>query len=436
MNKRFQLWLLLVLLLSLEKATAQNVSPSPPKQSHYHLPGGPDPSNAQEMMAQRLQELHFLQGQVQELFQKSEVRDRFQHLLEQLRKQKGETQGQDRNWAQLLSQMNQSLPLPINQRYIDTLLRHWAEHTEHKQMPSGNFPMFNSSRPIVLPPIRPVPGSSVPSPFLPGPAGPGSSPLDRFQQEMTKWLMERFEDLSGDTLQTLTEVEAHSRAEGGNEGIVSLVEMLRSALQPDLTGRDLREPMMDLARHLSNVGEWVHYSGGVWNEMRSFLRQTSLPSLSRSGGPSVSMPSSVRAEGAGWAPALLSLLVLAGIILLLCKSGPSSQAAVKRQETEWHLGPWPVSPDAVSTRQDVVRAFEYLALLRLGPAAVACHHRQLAERLAEQDNDNPRRRQAAEMLAWWYEQARYAPDGERLFSPEQLSDIRHALCLLARAPVA
>jgi hypothetical protein len=89
-----------------------------------------------------------------------------------------------------------------------------------------------------------------------------------------------------------------------------------------------------------------------------------------------------------------------------------------------------VSPQSVSTRQDVVRAFEYLALLCLGLSAAACHHRELAERLAQQDSGNPKRRQAAEMLAWLYEQARYAPDAEAL-SQEELTDARHALCCLA-----
>jgi hypothetical protein len=124
------------------------------------------------------------------------------------------------------------------------------------------------------------------------------------------------------------------------------------------------------------------------------------------------------------------------IVLVLWKKGFGSNGqAGSGADGEWRLGTWPVRPDAVSTRQDVIRAFEYLALLCLGPAAAVCHHRQLAERLAEQDSINPSRRQAAEMLAWLYEQARYAPADETL-SQEQLSDARHALSSLAGVTTA
>ena len=96
----------------------------------------------------------------------------------------------------------------------------------------------------------------------------------------------------------------------------------------------------------------------------------------------------------------------------------------------WRLGPWPVSPSAVSTRRNLVRAFEHLALLCLEPDACTCHHRRLADRLAAQDESKPARRQAAELLGWLYEQARYAPADASL-SPDELVEARHALCFLA-----
>jgi hypothetical protein len=143
------------------------------------------------------------------------------------------------------------------------------------------------------------------------------------------------------------------------------------------------------------------------------------------------VPTASAPGGDNWAPALLSLLLLSMIVALLCTRGLASKSRLGSGEgDEWRLGSWPVSPGEVSTRQDVIRAFEYLALLCLGPTAGACHHRDLADRLAEQDSDNPARRQAADLLAWLYEQARYAPAGETL-SPEHISDARHALRLLA-----
>jgi hypothetical protein len=73
----------------------------------------------------------------------------------------------------------------------------------------------------------------------------------------------------------------------------------------------------------------------------------------------------------------------------------------------WRPGPWPVDPAAVGTRDEVIRAFEYLALLRFGPAARQWHHRRVAERLADASGD----RAAAATLAGLYERARYAPAG-------------------------
>jgi hypothetical protein len=93
------------------------------------------------------------------------------------------------------------------------------------------------------------------------------------------------------------------------------------------------------------------------------------------------------------------------------------------------LGPWPVRPEAVGTRHDLVRAFEYLAVLRLGPAARSQNHREIAERLGAAD---VRQRGAAERLAALYEQARYAPPEEEL-PTEDLAAARAALTHLAGA---
>jgi hypothetical protein len=91
----------------------------------------------------------------------------------------------------------------------------------------------------------------------------------------------------------------------------------------------------------------------------------------------------------------------------------------------------------VATRQDLVRAFEYLALLVLGPAARACHHLDLAALLGERAPVlNPDvRRGAASALARLYEQARYAPGDEPL-GEDDLAAARRDLCLLAGVAAA
>jgi hypothetical protein len=95
----------------------------------------------------------------------------------------------------------------------------------------------------------------------------------------------------------------------------------------------------------------------------------------------------------------------------------------------WRLGPWPVKPDRVATREDLVLAFEHLSLLKLGPQAKVWNHLSIADRLSA---GRLGQRSAAWHLARSYEQARYAPAAEAL--PEQiLQTARDELNLLARA---
>jgi hypothetical protein len=448
MKKRFWLWLLLPLLFSPGTATAQSSEDTLSllsKQSHRDLPGGFDLSNPQEMMAQRLQELHELhqlQDQVQTLLNDRDFRKQIgkfspedlQRLQEKMRK--GEGLSQDDTWKQLLQQVRSRQKL--DPRQID-ILKSWAERVESKpsSSKSAGTRIDDITEAAPTPASRPPADSDSPPPSPPPPTEPPPSMLDRLQEDSTKWLMENLKDVSGDVLEAFIEM-------GAKEGNTPLAELLRSVPQSDFSGINISgHPLVPalraetFSRYLSKAEDFVQRQSGVWNKVGSFFQRSPLPSLSRmGGGPSVSMRTPSAAESDGWLPAMLSLLMLGVIVLLLCKRGFDSKGqAGSGTDAEWRLGSWPVPPGAVSTRQDVIRAFEYLALLRFGPAAAACHHRQLAERLAEQDGGNPSRRQVAEMLAWLYEQARYAPDGEAL-SHEQLSDARHALCSLAGVTAA
>lgn len=455
MNKQFGLWLLLLfsLLLTPRMATAQQqpargrsrsaanslkiIHLQTDKQSHHELPGF-DLADAQELMVQRLQELrelHQLQDQVQKLLKDRDFLNNIKIEESQLMRlremmHKGKGLSQDRSWEHFLQQADALRKL--NPQQIERL-RSWAERAEHKSpAPSdpgsaqGGGPAASSPSSIVPPSLPTPPPSLSPQPE----PEPEPSLLDQMKEESTKWLMDNLDDVGGNVLEAITQMD-------GREEFTPLAELLRSVRQPDFSDLNLNENSFfpthqvgSLAHSLSDVGEYLHQPGGVLSEMRSFFRNASMPSLPRLGSPSISMPASSVPDGEGWLPAVLSLLMLATIVLFLCKSGFGFQSAGSGKGDEWRLGPWPVPPSGVSTRQDVIRAFEHLVLLCFGPTASACHHRTLAERLAEQDCDNPGRRQAAEMLAWLYEQARYAP-AEDALSPEQFSDARHALCLLA-----
>jgi hypothetical protein len=95
----------------------------------------------------------------------------------------------------------------------------------------------------------------------------------------------------------------------------------------------------------------------------------------------------------------------------------------------WRLGPWPVDPAQVTTREELIRAFEYLSLLRFGRAARSWNHRAIAGRWGDQSAE------AAQHLATLYEKARYAPPADPL-PDDAVRDARRDLCLLAGVATA
>jgi len=103
------------------------------------------------------------------------------------------------------------------------------------------------------------------------------------------------------------------------------------------------------------------------------------------------------------------------------------QMANRGTSVENVIGPWPVDPMNVRTREELVKAFDYLALRSCGTPARLWHHREVANRLGAKDAI---RRQTAANLAETYAHARYAPPAEPLEEPTAVR-ARHDLCALA-----
>jgi hypothetical protein len=133
---------------------------------------------------------------------------------------------------------------------------------------------------------------------------------------------------------------------------------------------------------------------------------------------------------------------LAAIVLALAAAGILFFALARKKGwvggpagDGWKLGAWPVDPKAVRTRDDVVKAFEYLALLLLGRKAGSANHLDIASQLASGDDEAGNRGAAARELARVYEHARYAPPQEPLTEREAES-ARRDLDLLAGVAAA
>lgn len=216
----------------------------------------------------------------------------------------------------------------------------------------------------------------------------------------------------------------------------------RRALERQADGGASYDPDAPAAR-LARLGETLHFDrlgqriDRFWNgygENAASYRLPHLPSLLRldwpngsavGGAPAVSTADGP--SGGTWAVLIWLVAAAAGAYALWKLLTTARRMGSASADIGWRLGPWPVNPAGVATRQDLVRAFEYLSLLLLGPAARAWNHVEIAARLGAADRE---RRRMADHLAALYEQARYAPGDEPLPAAD-LDGARHELCLLA-----
>jgi hypothetical protein len=169
----------------------------------------------------------------------------------------------------------------------------------------------------------------------------------------------------------------------------------------------------------SSLGKWTQSNSGL----PKIESPVGIPSLGVA--PNVTIPSATVIDR-GLQILWVVVIVVAGILVwkLLGGSIPGVGQASRRG---WRIGPWPVRPGAVSSRQEIIQAFEYLSFLRLGPKAKSQNHLDLAAHLGQSTSQH---RQSAIRLAAVYEQARYTPVDEPL-SADALAAARNELTFLA-----
>jgi len=284
--------------------------------------------------------------------------------------------------------------------------------------------------------LQPEPGKHFPTnpipPIMSGPVPSHQFRSDRLKEFLTRHLNQIANNLrnsgygeDSEAVRNLIKQLSQLGGEGGSlnlEGIKKFEKYLDSLSLPKLS---LLNP--------ENFGS-VKWNLSLPKVRPPALPHIELPSINVPSLPSVpSVPSfSLGDSGTG-------LIWLALVVLLLVAAWKSRgwyrDAQAEKAGSGWQLGAWPVSPAQVTTRSDLVRAFEYLAFLCLGPSAGTCHHREVAERLGQQEGRAAgARREAAEQLAVLYEQARYAPeqgDGNEPLPANVRQSARQALCFLA-----
>lgn len=113
--------------------------------------------------------------------------------------------------------------------------------------------------------------------------------------------------------------------------------------------------------------------------------------------------SSIVGAAADFLPILY--IALAGLMVYTAFRLLRARRTIRGPEAET-IGPWPVAPSEIGSREQLIRAFDHLALVRCGVQARSWHHRAVARRLPRGEGERP----AAVALASAYEWARYAPD--------------------------
>ncbi len=399
---------------------------------------GIDREQAEKLLAQRLRHSKDLQqtrGLIERLLKNPEAlgmkREDLLKMMAEVGKQQGKIDPNDPRWRDLLPRLDQSSISPEEKDALKRLAEEWKKEAETATKPpdQGNSetgkPPDVGMNPMVTPPIPPpiTPPTTEPPPNPVVEPRPAADPA--FFRKRETWFTKMMNKLAPER------------------------DNLRNAPRPlkDLLGKD------NAVRRWSN--EWSSSARDWTRGMMPNLRTEGLTHGLRGLMPRLDRHSSVlrglnlnvrppamgglqgvdaREVGVaatGGAVTVGVVVVLGVFAALLIAFAMRREGLLGRGGNRDEIGAWPVRPGEVRTRSDLVRAFEYLALLMLGRSIESANHHEIADRLGADDlAGEKRRRQAALELARLYEQARYAPPEENL-SEDELTTARQDLALLA-----
>ncbi len=129
----------------------------------------------------------------------------------------------------------------------------------------------------------------------------------------------------------------------------------------------------------------------------------------------------------------IAWILLFGLVALVAVQVWLWQRATRksrRGKEFFDAGPWPLQPDDVATRNDLLILFEYLALRRFGVQAQPWNHREISNRWIQ---GLPNEHEIVHAVASLYEILRYTVDPPTELSAQQKSQARTALKHLAGA---
>jgi hypothetical protein len=275
----------------------------------------------------------------------------------------------------------------------------------------------------------------------PAPRPQANTPLpkkeDRESQDFNKWLMKNFGNSPEmkNMAKDFAKIWGDDKKKGGGGFLKDIQKEWKS-----ITGSDSKSGggsnLKDLTRNLK-MPDTNSNSGGSGRNASSNNNSggsssgggSDQSSSSSSGGSSWNFGGGGSGGGSSSAVVVLLVVVVCGLLLYLYyKRQPKPVEEVPADSVRI----WPVDPLQVNSREDVVKAFEFLSISKCGHAAVNWHHLQIAGRMGKQE---PEHKDAASRLARLYEKARYAPANE-LFDALDISEARARFSQLAGAPIA
>ena len=410
-------------------ATAQTPDDSaPPRPSHRAIDSPLSySSNPERDLASRLSGARASKERLEEMLRDSEVQKLVQALLKDpqfLQSMQSQLPPDKLNELAQRLQRGENLPQLRGDPALERLLRgtlknaplqaKQREQIEKWLAKNPPLPPFLRPQPLPgappVPPRPPIPPDREPTEPRPSPT-PAPTPPTRSDDHTPAWLRERLRQWNNEINRMI-----RSDPQGWRDFFKRLAENKQG-------GEKLVQGTLESARGL---GKMLPKFGNL------VPRGMAMPTLPRVGVPRLApaaLPSATSLSSL--AQGILFVLVALIVGVLLWRCGRWFQSTLQARREEWRLGPWPVAIAAIQTREQLVQAFEYLALLCLGRAARTRHHRDLAQQLAAMPDRQPQERaEAARELAELYAIARYAPQGH-LLTPAELEQARRDLRRLA-----